>query len=92
MTKTAVGAGDLFERVKKIIVDQLGVEPNQVTLSSSFVDDLGADSLDLVELVMTMEEEFTKDGQTLEITDEEAEGLLTVENVVDFLKSRGIED
>ena len=82
----------VFERVRSIVVDQLGVEEDQVVPSASFVDDLNADSLDLVELIMTMEEEFTKDGKVLEISDEEAEKLATVQAVVDFLKDKGVED
>ena len=81
-----------FERVRKIIVDQLGVEEDQVVPSASFVDDLNADSLDLVELIMSMEEEFSKDGKTLEISDEDAEKIATVQDAVDYLKDLGVED
>ena len=77
----------VFERVKKIIVDQLGVEENNVTLQASFVDDLGADSLDLVELIMSLEEEFSTPSRKLEIPDEDAEKIVTVQDVVDYLKS-----
>ncbi len=69
-------------RVKDLIVEQLGVNPEQVTLEAAFVDDLGADSLDTVELVMAFEEEFD-----IEIPDEEAEKLLTVGNAVEYLKA-----
>ena len=82
----------VFERVRKIIVDQLGVEEDQVVPSASFVDDLNADSLDLVELIMSMEEEFSKDGKTLEISDEDAEKIATVQDAVDYLKDLGVED
>lgn len=82
----------VFERVRKIIVDQLGVEESQVVPNASFVDDLNADSLDLVELIMSMEEEFSKDGQALEISDEDAEKIITVQDAVDYLKDLGIED
>ena len=82
----------VFERVRKLIVEQLGVEEDQVVPSASFVDDLNADSLDLVELIMSMEEEFSVDGRTLEITDEDAEKILTVQDGVDYLKDLGIED
>ncbi|HWQ28350.1 MAG TPA: acyl carrier protein [Dehalococcoidia bacterium] len=82
----------VFERVRKIIVDQLGVDPEQVVPSASFVDDLNADSLDLVELIMSMEEEFSKDGKPLEISDEDAEKIVTVQDAVDYLKDLGIED
>ena len=82
----------VFERVRKLIVEQLGVEEDQVVPNASFVDDLNADSLDLVELIMSMEEEFTKDGTTLEISDEDAEKIVTVQDAVDYLKDKGIED
>jgi acyl carrier protein len=82
----------VFERVRRLIVEQLGVEEDQVVPSASFVDDLNADSLDLVELIMSMEEEFSKDGRTLEISDEDAEKIVTVQDAVDYLKDLGIED
>ncbi len=69
------------EKVKEIIVEQLGVEEGEVTPSASFVDDLGADSLDTVELVMALEEAFN-----LEIPDEEAEKIRTVKDAVDYIK------
>jgi len=71
------------EKVKKIIVEQLGVDEEDVTPDASFVDDLGADSLDTVELVMAFEEEFG-----IEIPDEDAEKILTVQNVTDYIKER----
>lgn len=82
----------VFERVKKIIVEQLGAEEEEVTPEASFTDDLNADSLDLVELVMAFEEEFGDDTNPLEIPDEDAEKLLTVKDVIDYLKERGFED
>ena len=82
----------VFEKIRGLIVEQLGVEVNQVVPSASFVDDLNADSLDLVELIMSMEEEFSKDGTTLEISDEDAEKIMTVQDAVDYLKDLGIED
>jgi acyl carrier protein len=82
----------VFERVRKIIVDQLGVEEDQVVPAASFVDDLNADSLDLVELIMSLEEEFSKDGKPLEISDEDAEKIVTVQDAIDYLKDLGIED
>jgi acyl carrier protein len=72
-----------FERLKKIIVEQLGVDEADVKLEASFVDDLNADSLDLVELVMSLEEEFGT-----EISDEDAENIRTVQNAVDYVDER----
>ncbi len=80
----------LFDRVKKIIEDQLGAEPDDITPTASFVDDLGADSLDLVELIMSFEDEFKEDVPDLEISDEEAEGLATVQDALDFLSGKGV--
>ncbi len=71
------------ERVKKIVVEQLGVNENEVSMGSSFVDDLGADSLDTVELVMALEEEFGT-----EITDEQAEKITTVQHAVEYINSK----
>jgi acyl carrier protein len=82
----------VFERVRKIIVEQLGVDEEQVVPTASFVDDLNADSLDLVELIMSLEEEFSKGDKTLEISDEDAEKIVTVQDAVDYLKDLGIED
>jgi acyl carrier protein len=73
---------NIEERVKKIVVEQLGVKEEQVNASSSFVDDLGADSLDTVELVMALEEEFET-----EIPDEEAEKITTVQQAIDYIKA-----
>ncbi len=73
---------DIEERVKKIVVEQLGVKEEQVTREASFVDDLGADSLDTVELVMALEEEFD-----CEIPDEEAEKIATVEDAIKYIES-----
>jgi acyl carrier protein len=73
-------------KVKEIIINELGVEPEKVTLEASFVEDLGADSLDTVELVMAFEEEFG-----IEIPDEDAEQLQTVGDAVKYLKGKGVE-
>jgi acyl carrier protein len=73
---------DIEQRVKKIVVEQLGVEEANVKNSSSFVDDLGADSLDTVELVMALEEEFN-----CEIPDEEAEKITTVQQAIDYVNA-----
>ena len=75
-----------FERVKKIIVEQLGVEETKVVPEARFREDLGADSLDLVELIMAFEEEFGG-----EISDEEAQGIKTVGEAVAYLKAQGVE-
>ena len=72
-----------FERLKKIIVEQLGVDEADVKLEASFVDDLNADSLDLVELVMSLEEEFGT-----EISDEDAENIRSVQDAVDYIDER----
>jgi len=72
----------MFEKVKKIIAEQLGVEEDDIAMESSFIDDLGADSLDIVELIMALEEEFD-----LEIPDSEAEKITTVGDVVDYIKN-----
>ena len=72
---------EVFEKVKSIIVEQLGVTETSVTMEASFIDDLGADSLDIVELVMALEEEFD-----MEIPDADAEKVVTVGDVVDYIK------
>ena len=82
----------IFERVKKIVVEQLGAGDEEVVLSANFVDDLGADSLDLVELIMSLEEEFSDSSRKIEIPDEDAEKLVTVQDAVDYIKDLGIKD
>jgi len=82
----------VFERIKKIVVEQLGVEEAEVVPSASFVDDLGADSLDLVELIMSLEEEFSNPGQKVEIPDEDAEKIVTVQDAIDYIHDHGIKD
>ena len=72
---------EILEKVKAIIVEQLGVADTAVTMEASFIDDLGADSLDIVELVMAIEEEFD-----IEIPDSDAEKVVTVEDVVEYIK------
>lgn len=72
----------IFDKVREILVEQLGVEEDEVTLDSSFTDELNADSLDIVELVMAMEQEFG-----VSIPDEEAERIRTVGDAVDFVKN-----
>lgn len=74
---------DVLERITKIVVDRLGVDESEVKAEASFKDDLGADSLDVVELVMELEDEFD-----MEISDEEAEKIATVGDAVEYIKSR----
>ncbi|MDI6751401.1 MAG: acyl carrier protein [bacterium] len=74
---------DVFERVKKIVIEQLGVNESQITPDASYIDDLGADSLDTVELVMALEEEFG-----LEIPDEDAEKITTIDQTVVYVKEK----
>ncbi len=80
----------VFERVRKIIVEQLGVEESEVSPQTAFVDDLNADSLDLVELIMAMEEEFSDTGKSMEISDEDAEKLATVQDAVSYIIEQGV--
>lgn len=82
----------VFDRIKKIVVEQLGVEEGEVVPSASFVDDLGADSLDLVELIMALEEEFGSPDNKVEIPDEDAEKIVTVQDAIDYIHERGIKD
>ena len=72
-----------YDKIKEIIIDKLGVEEGKITLEAKFIDDLGADSLDTVELIMQFEEEFG-----IEIPDDEAEGLLSVNQAVDYISNR----
>ena len=71
----------IFEKVKEVIVEQLGVEEDAITMEASFIDDLGADSLDIVELIMALEEEFD-----MEIPDADAEKIVTVGDVTEYIK------
>ena len=80
----------VFERVRDIAADKLSVEPDDIQLESSFTEDLEADSLDVVELIMALEEEFGGDDTPLEISDEDAEGLNTVNDVVEYLEGKGV--
>ncbi len=74
---------DIFEKVKEITVDQLGVDEEDVTMEAAFIEDLEADSLDIVELMMELEEEFE-----IEIPDDEAEKIVTVSDAVEYIKAR----
>ena len=80
------------ERLKNIIVETLSVEEDDVIPDASFVDDLGADSLDVVEMIMAMETEFSTDEETLEINDEDAEKIIKVSDALTFLENKGISD
>jgi len=82
----------VFERVRKIIADQLGVDESEIKPETSFVDDLNADSLDLVELIMSLEEEFSKEGKSVEISDEDAESITTVQDAVTYIAEQGVND
>jgi len=81
----------IFEQLKALIVEQLGVEEKEVVPTASFVEDLGADSLDLVELIMSIEEKFSDPSRKIEIPDEDAEKIITVQDAIDYLKDQGIE-
>ena len=82
----------VFERIKKIAVEQLGVEEKDVVPTANFVDDLGADSLDLVELIMSLEEEFSNSSRKVEIPDEDAQKMATIQDVIVYLNGLGIKD
>ncbi len=82
----------IFDKIKGIVVEQLGVEAKDVTPTASFVEDLGADSLDLVELIMSLEESFSTPERKVEIPDEAAEKIITIQDAIDYLKEIGIED
>ena len=82
----------VYERVKSIVVDKLRVDQENVREGSSFVDDLEADSLDLVELIMAFEEEFSTDGNQVEISDEDAGNIRTIGDAVTYLKDHGVQD
>lgn len=82
----------VYERVKTIVEDKLDAADKDVQESSSFVEDLNADSLDLVELIMAFEEEFSSEELQLEIPDEDAGNIQTLGDAVNYLKTRGIED
>jgi len=82
----------VMERVVSVVTDKLGVDEEKVIPEASFVDTLNADSLDLVELIMAFEDEFSTDENTIEITDEDAEKILTVQDAIDYLKQHGVTD
>ena len=80
----------LENKVKNIVADKLGVEEDKVVLSASFMNDLDADSLDLVELIMAFEEEFSTEDSPVEISDEDAENIQTVQDAINFLTNKAI--
>ncbi|MEE9520894.1 MAG: acyl carrier protein [Dehalococcoidales bacterium] len=82
----------IFDRVKRVVVEQLGVDEEDVVPTASFVDDMGADSLDLVELRISLEEEFSTPSREIEIPEEDAEDIITAQDAVDYLRDLGVED
>ena len=82
----------LLERVQAVVAEKLSVDEAEVVPSASFTEDLNADSLDLVELIMAFEEEFSSDGVEIEISDEDAESITTVQAAIDYLRDNGVED
>ena len=82
----------IYERVKAIVADKLDVKDDAVVLGASFMDDLNADSLDLAELIMAFEEEFSDGDTKIEISDEEAGQIVTIQNATDYLSNHGVKD
>jgi len=82
----------VYERLKKIIVEQLRVEEEEITPSTNLADDLGADSLDLLELIININDEFSNSSVKVAIPDEDAEEILIVQDAIDYLKNLGIKD
>jgi acyl carrier protein len=82
----------VLERVQKIVAERLGVEESAVVSEASFADDLEADSLDLVDLILAFQDEFSTDDNPVEISDEDAETLIRVQDAITFLKGRGVTD
>jgi acyl carrier protein len=82
----------VLDRVQAVVAEKLGVDQEEVAPEASFVDDLNADSLDLVELIMAFEEEFSTNATEIEISDEDAEGITTVQLAIDYLKGQGVQD
>ena len=82
----------VLERVQAVVADKLTVEEAEVKPESSFTEDLNADSLDLVELIMAFEEEFGNDETPIEISDDDAESITTVQKAIDYLKDKGVQD
>ncbi len=82
----------VLERVQKIVTERLGVEESKVVPEAAFTDDLEADSLDLVDLILAFQDEFSTDDNPIEISDEDAEGLVKVGDAIVYLKARGVSD
>ena len=82
----------LIERVQSVVAEKLSVDENEVIPDASFTEDLNADSLDLVELIMAFEEEFSSDDVQIEISDEDAEEITTVQAAIDYLRENEVED
>lgn len=82
----------VYDRVKVIVADKLGVDDDVVAPSASFVENLNADSLDLAELIMAFEEEFSNDDTKIEISDEDAGQIATIQDAIDYLKGHGVAD
>ena len=82
----------VLDRVQAVVADKLSVDASEVVADASFAEDLNADSLDLVELIMAFEEEFSTDDSTLEISDEDAEQITTVQKAIDYLIENGVTD
>ena len=82
----------IYERMKVIVSDKLDVDEDAVVPGASFVDDLDADSLDLAELIMAFEEEFSDDENKIEISDEDAGQIITLQDAIDYLKRHGVQD
>ena len=82
----------VIDRVQTVVADKLSVDTSEVVPDASFTEDLNADSLDLVELIMAFEEEFGTDDTPIEISDEDAEGITTVQAAIDYLKEHGVAD
>jgi acyl carrier protein len=81
----------VFDKIKALVVEQLGVDEKDVVPTASFVEDLGADSLDLVELIMSLEEAFSTSERKIEIPDEAAEKIVTIQDAIDYIKEQGVE-
>ncbi len=82
----------IFERLKRVVMERLGVDEDQVTPTASFIRDFNADSIELVELVMAIEDEFSNSSRKIEIPDEALEKLATIQDVVSYLRGLGVSD